>query len=254
VTLDSARRAMRAAYQREIDALDANLAGLATVGSVSPYIGLFGTVWGIMNAFRGLANVSQATLANVAPASPKRSSPPHRPVRSHPAGDRLQPLHARRGPPRDALRDVHRRVQQHPAASVMRRQRKAINQINVVPYIDVMLVLLIIFMVTAPLISPGEIELPSVGSKLTGADAAARGHAAQRQHDLASRPGREHSGGEVTRDELIARVRAKQAQQEQPVVIAADKNARYDDVLTILDLLQRNGVKKVGLLAKPPQS
>ena len=67
VTLDSARRAMRAAYQREIDALDADLAGLATVGSVSPYIGLFGTVWGIMNAFRGLANVSQATLANVAP-------------------------------------------------------------------------------------------------------------------------------------------------------------------------------------------
>jgi biopolymer transport protein TolQ len=67
VTLDAARRAMRASYQREIDALEANLAGLATVGSVSPYIGLFGTVWGIMNAFRGLANVSQATLANVAP-------------------------------------------------------------------------------------------------------------------------------------------------------------------------------------------
>jgi biopolymer transport protein TolQ len=67
VTLDSARRAMRAAYQREIDALESGLAGLATVGSVSPYIGLFGTVWGIMNAFRGLANVSQATLANVAP-------------------------------------------------------------------------------------------------------------------------------------------------------------------------------------------
>ena len=67
VTLDSARRAMRAAYQREIDALEANLAGLATVGSVSPYIGLFGTVWGIMNSFRGLANVAVATLANVAP-------------------------------------------------------------------------------------------------------------------------------------------------------------------------------------------
>jgi len=67
VTLDSARRAMRAAYQREIDVLEANLAGLATVGSVSPYIGLLGTVWGIMNAFRGLSNVSQATLANVAP-------------------------------------------------------------------------------------------------------------------------------------------------------------------------------------------
>ena len=67
VTLDSARRAMRATYQREIDALEANLSGLATVGSVSPYIGLFGTVWGIMNSFRGLANVAQATLAAVAP-------------------------------------------------------------------------------------------------------------------------------------------------------------------------------------------
>jgi len=67
VTMDSARRAMRAAYQREVDALDAHLSGLATVGSVSPYIGLFGTVWGIMNAFRGLASVSQATLASVAP-------------------------------------------------------------------------------------------------------------------------------------------------------------------------------------------
>jgi biopolymer transport protein TolQ len=67
ITLDSARRAMRAAYQREIDVLEAHLSGLATVGSVSPYIGLFGTVWGIMNSFRGLASVGQATLAQVAP-------------------------------------------------------------------------------------------------------------------------------------------------------------------------------------------
>jgi biopolymer transport protein TolQ len=66
-SLDGARRAMRAAYQREMDALEAHLAFLASVGSVSPYVGLFGTVWGIMNAFRGLANVQQATLASVAP-------------------------------------------------------------------------------------------------------------------------------------------------------------------------------------------
>src|SRR4029434_4813216 len=58
---------MRAAYQREIDSLDAHLSGLATVGSVSPYIGLFGTAWGLMNAFRGRGNASQATLAQVAP-------------------------------------------------------------------------------------------------------------------------------------------------------------------------------------------
>jgi biopolymer transport protein TolQ len=65
--MDGTRRAMRAAYQREMDRLERQLSFLATVGSVSPYVGLFGTVWGIMNAFRGLSNVSQATLAHVAP-------------------------------------------------------------------------------------------------------------------------------------------------------------------------------------------
>ena len=65
--MDGVRRAMRATYQREMDNLESHLSFLATVGSVSPYVGLFGTVWGIMNAFRGLANVGQATLAHVAP-------------------------------------------------------------------------------------------------------------------------------------------------------------------------------------------
>ena len=65
--MDGARRAMRATYQRKMDELEAQLSFLATVGSVSPYVGLLGTVWGIMNAFRGLANVGQATLAHVAP-------------------------------------------------------------------------------------------------------------------------------------------------------------------------------------------
>ena len=60
-------RAMKATFQRELDYLEAHLSFLATVGSVSPYIGLLGTVWGIMNAFRGLSNVAQATLAQVAP-------------------------------------------------------------------------------------------------------------------------------------------------------------------------------------------
>ena len=65
--MEGARRAMRAAYNREMDDLDAHLPFLASVGSVSPYIGLFGTVWGIMNAFRALSNVAQATLTQVAP-------------------------------------------------------------------------------------------------------------------------------------------------------------------------------------------
>ncbi|WP_298288389.1 protein TolQ [Thiomonas sp.] len=65
--VDGARRAMRAAFQREMDALEANLSFLASVGSVSPYVGLFGTVWGIMHAFVGLSNLQQVTLATVAP-------------------------------------------------------------------------------------------------------------------------------------------------------------------------------------------
>jgi biopolymer transport protein TolQ len=65
--LDGARRAMRASYQREMDAVESNLSFLATVGSVSPYVGLFGTVWGIMHAFTGLAALEQVTLSTVAP-------------------------------------------------------------------------------------------------------------------------------------------------------------------------------------------
>lgn len=65
--MEGSRRAMRAAYNRELDDLDAHLPFLASVGSVSPYIGLFGTVWGIMNSFRGLSSVAQATLSQVAP-------------------------------------------------------------------------------------------------------------------------------------------------------------------------------------------
>jgi biopolymer transport protein TolQ len=65
--LDGARRAMRASYQRELDVVESNLSFLASVGSVSPYVGLFGTVWGIMHAFTGLGALQQVTLATVAP-------------------------------------------------------------------------------------------------------------------------------------------------------------------------------------------
>ena len=65
--LDGARRAMRASFQRELDVVERHLNFLASVGSVSPYVGLFGTVWGIMHAFVGLSNLQQVTLATVAP-------------------------------------------------------------------------------------------------------------------------------------------------------------------------------------------
>ena len=131
----------------------------------------------------------------------------------------------------------------------MRRPRKAINQINVVPYIDVMLVLLVIFMVTAPLITPGEIALPSVGSKLaTPIDPIEIRITSQ---GLSLRMGGS-APVRVSREELLARVLAGQTNNaERAVVIAADKATRYEDVINILDLLQRNGVQKVGLLARP---
>ena len=138
----------------------------------------------------------------------------------------------------------------------MRRPRKSMSQINVVPYIDVMLVLLVIFMVTAPLISPGEIALPSVGSKLTVPVAPLEVSLRNDQSLWLRDQGvAGTSAVRVSRDELVARIVAKQARApDQGVVIAADKAARYEDVLGVLDLLQRNGVRKVGLLARPPQS
>lgn len=133
----------------------------------------------------------------------------------------------------------------------MRRQRKAMNQINVVPYIDVMLVLLVIFMVTAPLVTPGEIELPSVGTQsktpVQPLQITLRKKALFLQDQQANTPERP-----VSADELVAIIVSKQKASDppQPVVIAADKGAVYDDVIGVVDRLQRAGVKRVGLLAQ----
>ena len=132
----------------------------------------------------------------------------------------------------------------------MRRPRKSINQINVVPYIDVMLVLLVIFMVTAPLINPGEIQLPSVGSKLSIPVSPLEITVKADQTLLL----REAPAGQIkmSRDEIIARIRERQAKNsEQAVVIYADGATPYKEVIGVLDMLQRNGVRKVGLMARP---
>ena len=137
----------------------------------------------------------------------------------------------------------------------MRRARKPINQINVVPYIDVMLVLLVIFMVTAPLIAPGEIQLPSVGSKLTPSVNALRVRLEKDKSILLIDESKNNRPAvKVGLDGLVSQVLAIQAGREQPVVIEADQAARYEDVIRILDRLQQGGVKKVGLLARPTPS
>ena len=126
------------------------------------------------------------------------------------------------------------------------------SEINVTPLVDVMLVLLIVFMVAAPLINPGQIELPQVGQQLKAPIAPLEVilHADKK---LFLRD-RERSSSEVSVDRasLVQTIKEKQARNpEQAVVIAADKAVRYEEVLKVMDILSQNQVKKVGLLAKP---
>jgi biopolymer transport protein TolR len=127
------------------------------------------------------------------------------------------------------------------------------NEINMVPFIDVMLVLLIIFMVTAPLITTGVVDLPSVGKSqqrvgsvievIVGTD-----------EKLRLRVDQQDPVG-VALPQLAARVREKQAgNAEVPVVISADKSVRYESVVRVMDTLQRAGVKRVGLSVKQGSS
>jgi biopolymer transport protein TolR len=132
----------------------------------------------------------------------------------------------------------------------MRRARKSINQINVVPYIDVMLVLLVIFMITAPLVNPGQIELPTVGSKLTAPPLPLQIQIGKKG-DYTFRDTASKSPPMVlSESELIAELKARQAGGDRPVVIAAPGSARYEEVIHLIDTLQRSGIRKVGLLAE----
>ena len=125
------------------------------------------------------------------------------------------------------------------------RKRRMMNQINVVPYIDVMLVLLVIFMVTAPMTNPGVVELPKVGQALKQ-PLAPIVLTVKKDGDV------EMEGKKLTRDVLLTQVRAQLGDNaERAVVIAADKQVKYDDVITVMDLLKQNKVDKVGLLLTP---
>ncbi|MEY4960013.1 MAG: hypothetical protein RL610_192 [Pseudomonadota bacterium] len=132
-----------------------------------------------------------------------------------------------------------------------RNKRRQMNEINVVPYIDVMLVLLVIFMITAPLISPGQIELPQIGKSLT--PPAAPLEVVIRADGTLTLRDRDKAGTEqiVSRTQLVETIKQKQSENaDQPVVIAADKSVRYEEVMNVMDILQQQQVKKVGLLAR----
>jgi biopolymer transport protein TolR len=134
-----------------------------------------------------------------------------------------------------------------------RRPRKQMNNINVVPYIDVMLVLLVIFMITAPLVNPGQVELPSVAKAqavpVEPLEVIIHADGKLRLRDRSQAGGAPRS---VSHDELVSVIQESQQQNpDQPVVISADKNVRYEKVMDIMSLMQQNHVKRLGLLAKP---
>jgi biopolymer transport protein TolR len=134
----------------------------------------------------------------------------------------------------------------------MRRgRRQPVNQINVVPYIDVMLVLLVIFMITAPLVAPGEIQLPSVGSKLTQPDnPIVVTLMPNKSITVQDRSPQNARTVNASIDSVADQVQAMLGGVERPVVIAADAGAQYDDVIAIIDRLQRAGIRRVGLQAR----
>ncbi len=126
------------------------------------------------------------------------------------------------------------------------------NEINVVPYIDVMLVLLVIFMVTAPMIQTGSVSLPSVG-KSQQPPAAPLEIIVKADQSLALRD--QASGAKevvITRAELAGHLKQAQAKNpQQPVLIAGDKNVKYEAVLSVMDELQRQQIARIGLLVQP---
>ena len=125
------------------------------------------------------------------------------------------------------------------------RKRRLMNQINVVPYIDVTLVLLVIFMVTAPMTNPGVVELPEVGETL-------KQSVAPIVITVKLNNTIEIEGESYTRDRLLGHVQSLiKITPDRALVIAADKNVKYDEVISLMDLLKQNNVSKVGLLLKP---
>ena len=134
-----------------------------------------------------------------------------------------------------------------------RRSRRMVAEINVVPYIDVMLVLLVIFMVTAPLLPPGAIDLPSAGQS----NAKTEGFielVIQRNGSMSVRTRNtrdtEQVKDRIGKSELLETVKRLQADQNLPVVISADKSIAYEKVVEAMDLLRRGGIQRVALMVK----
>ena len=131
------------------------------------------------------------------------------------------------------------------------RQRRLKNEINVVPYIDVMLVLLVIFMVTAPMMTTASIDVPSVGKSAQAPAEALQVNIRADQSLSLTLLGKKESDKLTLKELSNAILDAQRRNPEQPVLIVGDKNVRYEAVLSVMDELQRQQVKRIGLLVQP---
>lgn len=127
------------------------------------------------------------------------------------------------------------------------RRRKLVDQINVVPFIDVMLVLLIVFMIATPTLRTGEIDLPSVGQTLAPTKGEPIEIVVRANGNITMREGGE---ARLSRDSAVRRIIELQKQRDRSVVIAADRAVRYEEVVALLGALHAAGVKRVGLAAR----
>ena len=135
-----------------------------------------------------------------------------------------------------------------PAMVSRGRGRRTINEINMVPFIDVMLVLLIIFMVTAPMITPSVVDLPSVGKAAKQPDRIVQVIIGKDERLELRSPGHPAVAQSVSAKELVSAVRtAQDGDEKNPVVISADRNVKYESVVKVMDALQRAGIQRVGL-------
>ena len=247
---------MRATYQRELDGLESHLAFLASTGSVSPY------VWSIRYGVGHHARLPRFVVDGDRNAGGSRAGycrglggHGHWPLRSNPAVvayNRFAHDVDRISVRFESFMEEFSNILQRQMKVMPRHNRRLMNEINVVPYIDVMLVLLVIFMVTAPMIQPGSVDLPSVGKSsqppVAPLEITVKADGTLTLRDRAGNA----SEDELSKADLAQRVRAAQKKNpEQAVLIAGDRNVKYDAVLGVMDELQRQQVAKIGLLVQP---
>ena len=272
--LEGSRRAMRVAQLKEIERLEQSLATLATVGSTSPYVGLFGTVWGIMTAFSSLGNVQQATLAMVAPGIAEALIATAMGLfAAIPAvvfynryADQVSRLELRYDGFMEELSTILQRYagrssrQRRPGdplspargsdvAAFHKGKRRLMGEINVVPYIDVMLVLLIIFMITAPLLTQGiKVDLPKAAAEpiVTQPNEPPLVLSIDAQGRLYLNVGATPSSPSTTRPRWCVPRRRCARSPERAVLVNGDQAVSYGRVVQAMVLLQQAGARKLG--------